>query len=259
MNNPLKEYLDFAVGLSEEAGRITRKYFRKHIEVEVKKDSSPVTVADRETEMCIRDAIARRYPGHGILGEEHGAKEADSPYRWIIDPIDGTKSFIHGIPLYTVLIALLENGEPVLGVIHNPPLGETAAAAAGMGCTFNGAPCRVGSAQTLAEARLQVTDPADLARRYPGFAGKLYAGVKLCRSWGDGYGYLLVASGRADIMMDPVLAAWDVAPLKVIITEAGGAFTDFSGRSHALGESAVAANRTLHREVLGLLGKQAAG
>ena len=249
----MKEYLDFAVGLSEEAGRITLSYFNKQIDVELKEDSSPVTVADRKTESLIREAIREKYPEHGILGEEFGAVETGSPYTWIIDPIDGTKSFIHGIPLYTVLIALLKNGEPSVGVIHNPPLGETAAAAVGMGCTLNGSTCRVSPTASLEQANVQVTDPADLMRRYPVFTGRLFERIRLCRSWGDGYGYLLVASGRVDAMLDPVLAPWDAAPLKVIISEAGGMMTDFSGRSKALCESAIAANERLHREIIGLL------
>ena len=253
MESQLKEYLDFAVDISKEAGRITLEYFGRNVDVQLKEDSSPVTVADRKTESFIRKAIRDKYPEHGILGEEFGAVETDSPYRWIIDPIDGTKSFIHGIPLYTVLIALLKNGEPSVGVIHNPPLGETAAAAVGMGCTFNGRTCRVSSTPSLDQANVQVTDPADLMRRHPVFTGRLFERIRLCRSWGDGYGYLLVASGMADAMLDPVLAPWDVAPLKVIISEAGGMMTDFAGRSKALCESAIAANEKLHREIIGLL------
>ncbi len=253
MEERLLEFLAFAKELSQEAGEITLKYFGRPVDVERKEDSSPVTVADRETESFIRESIRETYPDHGLLGEEHGEIVSKSRYRWIIDPIDGTKSFIHGIPLYTVLIALLEDDEPVVGVIHNPPLRQTAAAAAGMGCSLNGEPCRVSSVTDIEKARIQVTDPADLMQRYPAFARVLYENVAFCRTWGDGYGYLLVASGRADIMLDPVLSPWDVAPLKVIITEAGGRLTDFSGKSAALPESAVAANSELHSKLLKLL------
>lgn len=248
----LREFLAFATAISREAGKITLKYFRRQIEVERKADLSPVTVADRETESFIRKAIRETYPDHGLLGEEHGEVESTSGYKWIVDPIDGTKSFIHGIPLYTVLIALLKDGEPLVGVIHNPPLGETAAAAAGLGCTLNGKPCSVSPVAELKNARIQITDPADLMQRYPAFARTILEQAPFCRTWGDGYGYLLVASGRAEVMLDPVLSPWDVAPLKVIITEAGGKLTDFSGRSAALPESAVAANGELHAEVLRL-------
>ncbi len=153
----LREYLDFARDLSVEAGKITLKYFRKEFDIEFKKDKSPVTIADRETEHFIRKAILERYPDHGIVGEEHGSVESDSPFKWIIDPIDGTKSFIHGVPTYTVLIALVYNDEPCVGVIHNPMLEETAAAATGLGCTLNGKPCRVSTTKTLEEAWVQTT------------------------------------------------------------------------------------------------------
>lgn len=252
MENSINEYLDFAESLCKEAGKITLKYFRKQIDVELKEDSSPVTIADRETESFIRGAILEKYPAHSIIGEEHGAVETDSPYRWIIDPIDGTKSFIHGIPLYTELLALLKDGVPCVGVIHNPVLGETAAAATGLGCTLNGSPCGVSGVSALEDARVQVTDPADLMRRQPGFTRRLFDRARLCRSWGDGYGYLMVASGRADVMIDPIMNIWDIAPLKVVITEAGGVFTDFSGSADGLGESSIAANGDLHPVVIGL-------
>lgn len=253
MKERLGEYLDFARRLSEEAGKVTLNYFGKQIQVERKEDTSPVTIADKETERFIRKAIEETYPDHGILGEEHGEVVSKSPYKWIIDPIDGTKSFIHGIPLYTVLIALLREGEPVVGVIHNPPSGQTASAAAGLGCTLNGKRCGVSRVTGLGDARVQVTDPADLAQRYPKFAGRLFKEINFCRSWGDGYGYLMVASGMAEVMLDPILSPWDVAPLKVIITEAGGKMTDFAGRSPALCESAIAANEELHDKLLRLL------
>ncbi len=253
MAEPLNEYLEFATSLSKEAGRVTLEYFGKEIDIERKEDESPVTVADRETELFIRKAIQEKYPDHGILGEEFGEANAGSSYMWVLDPIDGTKSFIHGIPLYTVLIALLIDGEPVVGVIHNPPLRETAAAAAGLGCTFNGQRCTVSARAEMSEARVQVTDPADLMQRYPRFAGRLFESVKFSRTWGDGYGYLLVASGRAEIMIDPVLHPWDVAPLKVVVSEAGGLLSDFAGRSPKLAESAIASNEALHSRVLQML------
>ncbi|MBT3275111.1 MAG: inositol monophosphatase family protein [Spirochaetales bacterium] len=253
MDINLTEYLDFARNLSIEAGKITLKYFRKEYDVERKKDNSPVTVADRETEYFIRNAIIRRFPDHGIIGEEHGSVKSDSPFKWIIDPIDGTKSFIHGVPLYTVLIALVYEGEPCVGVIHNPMLEETAAAATRLGCTLNGEPCRVSKTKALEHAWIQTTDPAKLIQMEPGFAMRIMTRSGQCRTWADGYGYLLVASGRADVMIDPIVAIWDVAPLKVVITEAGGTFTDFQGESNGLGESAIATNGLLHKEVLTLI------
>jgi len=252
-NDKMNEYLEFARDLSVRAGEITMRYFRKDLAVEFKQDRSPVTVADRETETYIREAIQERYPDHGIIGEEQGRTESASPFTWVVDPIDGTKSFIHGIPLYTVLLALLYNGEPVAGVIHNPPLDETVYAAKGHGCFFNGAPCMIKQGPALKDAWVQVTDPADMARSHPEFTSRLLSKAGFCRTWADAYGYLLVATGRADVMIDPVLALWDVAPLQVVITEAGGRFTDFRGEDRALGASAIAAAPALHKEILGLL------
>ena len=253
----ITEYLEFARTLSIEAGKHTLRYFRKEFTIDTKADSSPVTVADRETETLISQAIQRRYPNHGIIGEEHGTVASDSPFQWVIDPIDGTKSFIRGIPLYTVLIALLYNGEPCVGVIHNPPLEETVYAATGSGCFFNGVKCSVSDASGLANSWVLITDPADLCRRNPDFGQRLLSKAGFCRTWADGYGYLLVATGRADAMIDPIVAVWDVAPLKVVITEAGGAFTDFSGKIKALGESAIASNGVLHPEILELIDSSA--
>ena len=249
----LIEYLDFAKQTAVEAGNHTLRYFRKEFEVHRKEDNSPVTIADRETETIITDAIRKSYPEHGILGEEHGSVESDSPFQWVIDPIDGTKSFVRGIPLYTVLIALLYRGKPCLGVIHNPPLVETVYAASGTGCFFNDSQCRVSKTDKLADAWVQITDPTDLIRRFPDFGGRTLQEAGFCRTWADGYGYLLVATGRADVMIDPIMAVWDIAPLKVIITEAGGTLTDFSGESNGLGENAIASNGILHDEILKLL------
>jgi fructose-1,6-bisphosphatase/inositol monophosphatase family enzyme len=135
-SNTLGDYLEFAKALAVEAGKVTLKYFRRNIVVEYKSDASPVTIADRETEQFMRSAVHQRYPQHGILGEENGETNPGAQWRWILDPIDGTQAFIHGVPLYTVLIALESSGESMLGVIHCPPLDETVAAAAGCGCTF---------------------------------------------------------------------------------------------------------------------------
>ena len=253
MEGNLTEYLEFARDLSIEAGKITLHYFRRGFEVETKPDNSPVTEADRETERFIRIEIAKRFPEHGILGEEHGALESDSPFKWIIDPIDGTKSYVRGIPLYTVLIALVYRDEPVVGIIHNPMLGETVAAAAGLGCSFNGMPCTVSDTNSLENAWIQTTDPITLLQKDPDFTTRILTRSGFCRTWADGYGYLLVATGRSDVMIDPILAVWDAAPLKVVITEAGGKITDFTGDSKGLGKSAIATNGLLHEEVMQLL------
>lgn len=249
-NIDLNEYLSFARELSVEASRHTLKYFRKSVEIMRKQDNSPVTIADRETEELMVSMIRERFPNHGIIGEEHGSVESNSPFQWVLDPIDGTKSFIRGIPLYTVLIALLYEGEPCVGVISNPPLEETVYAATGKGCFLNDSPCSVSTTENLSDAWVQVTDPAKLCQMYPDFGNRLFHRSGHCRTWADGYGYLLVATGRSDVMIDPIVALWDVAPLKVVIEEAGGSFSDFSGDKKALGENVIASNGRLHQELL---------
>jgi len=249
----IDQYLEFAVDTTVNAGKVTLEYFLKDIKVDRKKDQTPVTIADRECEQYIRSRIERTYPDHGVLGEENGASTSDSPFRWVIDPIDGTQSFIRGVPLYTVLLALEYNGVPILGVIHNPPLQETVSAANGSGSFYNGVSCKVSSTSTLNEAWVQVTDYADLDRRRPVFAKKLLKEAYSCRTWGDAYGYLLVATGRVDVMIDPIMNYWDIAPLKPIITEAGGIFTDLNGEDNPTGTSSIACNSMLHKEIMNLL------
>jgi histidinol phosphatase-like enzyme (inositol monophosphatase family) len=248
----LAEYLQFARELACAAGKVTLKYYRQKLTVEEKSDSSPVTIADRETEQFVRAEIRKRYPDHGLLGEEFGEENHGSPWRWVIDPIDGTQSFIHGAPLYTVLLALEFGGESVLGVIHNPPQDETVAAATGLGCTYNGVPCRVSHAGDLSKAWAQVTDYADLMRHRPQFCAALLAQVGFSRAWGDAYGYLMVATGRAEIMIDPVMSLWDYAPLKPIITEAGGQFSDLEGNPTIQNKNTLATNGLLHAQLLEL-------
>lgn len=248
-----KEYLSEATRIAVVAGAITLKHFRTKPEFEIKEDQTPVTKADRLTERYIRDEILKHFPKHTIVGEEYGTRKSDSPFQWLIDPIDGTKSFIHGVPLYTVLISLLYEDEPIIGVIHNPPSGETVAAALEIGCFHNDEPCKVGKVTSLSEARVQVTDYADLVTYRPEFSERLLRSSKSCRTWGDAYGYLLVATGRADVMIDPIMKSWDIAPLRPIIIEAGGVFSDLDGEDNPLGKSALAANPALHAEVLKLV------
>ncbi len=248
-----QEYLVFARKVSVEAGTITLKHFGKLTDVEMKSDDTPVTIADRQSEEYIRSEIQAKYPSHSIMGEEFKEKQTDSEFRWIIDPIDGTQSFIRGVPFYAVLLALEYQGRPIVGVIHIPPLNETVSAAKGVGCYYNGRPCHVSKTEGLSKAWVQVTDYADLKRRRPEFTNRLLGKSYSCRTWGDAYGYLLVATGRSDVMIDPIMALWDIAPLEPIITEAGGVFTDLDGNSTAMGESSLAANKNLHKEILELL------
>ncbi len=249
----LKNLLAFAEKVVIEAGEVTLEHFQKAIEIDRKTDDTPVTIADRKTEEYIRSRIEAEFPSHLILGEEGGESSGKSQYRWIIDPIDGTQSFIRGVPLYTVLLALELGGEPQVGVIHVPPLRETVSAASGVGAFHNGASCEVSSTEHLADAWVQVTDYADLSRRQPKFAQRLLAESYSCRAWGDAYGYLLVATGRVDVMIDPIMNIWDIAPLKPIIVESGGVFTNLDGGTNAMGTSSVACNSMLHKELMNLI------
>ncbi len=252
----------FAVATAREAGRITLRYFRGEFDVETKADDSPVTRADREAETLIRDAIAARFPEDGILGEEHGLVAGDGRRTWVVDPIDGTKSFIAGVPLYAVLIALVEGGfrgeeipisRVLTGVIHIPPLDETVSAARGCGAHWQTAgqarAARVSGCPALEGARITTSDFSGLRRREPDLARRVDADAGLSRTWGDAYGYLLVATGRMDAMIDPVISPWDIAPLPVIVEEAGGRYTTLAG-SAVLGTSAIATNGVIHDALL---------
>ncbi len=249
----LSELLVFAKHVAEDAGALTLEYFEESLDVEYKEDRTPVTIADRKAEELIRNRIQTEFPNHDILGEEFADKISDSKYRWVIDPIDGTKSFIRGVPLYSVLLALEYEKVPKLGVIHIPPLKETVYAAIGHGCKHNNKTCRVSETSSLSEASIHVTDCANLFRLRPSFAERILAGVESCRTWGDAYGYLLVATGRADVMIDPIMMRWDISPLMPIITEARGTFTDLDGNPNPVGDSALASNGLLHQKVLELL------
>lgn len=248
------ELHEFARQLAIEAGSITMRYFRKNITIEWKADRSPVTKADRETEQFIRSEIAKRYPAHSIIGEEFGSsEEKDAHIKWIIDPIDGTLPFIHGIPLYTILLAVFIDNTPSVGIIHNPPLDETVSAGTGIGCFYNRQPCLVSKTSKLSDAIVQFTDITHLMHLQPELTRNLSTRCRATRGWGDGYGYLLVASGRSDIMIDPVLNIWDIAPMLPIINEAGGKISDFTGATDAPGTSAIATNGLLHDQVMELL------
>jgi len=249
---PLRELLAVALEAAREGGRRTLAYFNAGAGVESKADGTPVTAADREAEATMRRIIARAFPDHGILGEEEGETAGSAPSRWIIDPLDGTRSFVRGVPLFGTLVGLEARGEPVVGVIHLPALDETIAAAHGEGCTWNGRPCRVSAVDRLADALLVVTDERS-ARARSGAYDRLAARTELQRTWADCYGYALVATGRAEVALDPVMNVWDCAALLPVVEEAGGRFTDWQGRRTIHGGEAVATNGVLHDAVLDVL------
>lgn len=256
----LNGLLEFAVALAKGAGEITLKYFRRQPETSLKADGSYVTVADREAEAYLRRQIAERFPDDGVLGEEEGEHAGRSGRRWIVDPIDGTFAFVHGVPFYGVLIALEIDGVPTVGVVNIPALNEVVAAATGLGCFFNGEPARTSNTASLADALLLATD-FRACDRY-GFvraAELLQARAKSSRTWGDCYGYVLVATGRADVMLDPVMNLWDCAPLLPIMEEAGGTFTDWNGVRTIAGGNSIATNGVLFDEVMSLVRNKDAG
>lgn len=247
----LKRLLDFAVDLAREAGEITLRHFRSSLVVERKADNSFVTVADLEVERYLRKSIEQKLPDDTILGEEEGEKSGTSNRRWIIDPIDGTYSFVHGVPLYALLIALEIEGTPVLGVANLPALNEIVYAASGLGCFWNGLHSRVSSTSTLSDALLLGTDFGICAQYGFGPAAEaLQNQANARRTWGDAYGHVLVATGRADIMLDPVLSVWDCAALLPILEEAGGTFTDWKGNRTIDGGNAISTNGVLFKEVI---------
>jgi histidinol-phosphatase len=221
--------------LAEEFARLggdhTLQYFRKGIDVIHKGDASPVTVADREAEWIIRQEILRRFPDHGVIGEEHGVVNEHARIKWILDPIDGTISFIHGIPLYTTLIGVLVDNEPVAGVIYAPAMQEMCVGSVQTGTFLNGNPVTVRPCSDLSEATLITTDRKNI-RKY-GFENniaELMKSVRVDRTWGDAYGHMMVATGRADIMFDPILNIWDAAALLPVLQGAGGHFVDVFGK-----------------------------
>ncbi len=231
---PLSDLLAVAIDAAYVGGRRTLAYFNTAIDVEIKADQSPVTRADREAEAVIREVIGRHYPSHSILGEEMGATSGSADYKWIIDPIDGTKTFIHGVPMYGVLIAVEVRGEASVGVIYMPAMDEMVSAGTGLGCRWNGRICGVSKVGSLKDATLLTTNTTSCQKRsdaYDTLVGK----TKLHRSWGDCYGYALVATGRADIMLDPQMNPWDCAPMLPILREAGGHFTNWQGEATIYG------------------------
>jgi histidinol phosphatase-like enzyme (inositol monophosphatase family) len=249
----LSELLDVATEAAYLAGKRTLAYFNAGVGVETKANDTPVTLADKEAERIIRERIARYFPGHAILGEEEGETPGSvANFRWIIDPLDGTKSFIHGVPLYGVLVAVEIRGRADVGVVYLPALDEMVTAATGLGCRWNGRPARVSSVSSLKEATLSTTSPLGCIKRSDAYE-KLAERTKLQRAWGDCYGYVLVATGRAEIMLDRRMNVWDCGPLLPILQEAGGRFTDWKGEATIWGGDAVATNGMLHDPVVEVL------
>ncbi|MFL6210301.1 MAG: inositol monophosphatase family protein [Pyrinomonadaceae bacterium] len=255
----LRELMEFAAHLARGAGEITLRYFRQPFTPERKADGSFVTVADRAAEKFLRAEIERRFPDDAILGEEEGERVGTSGRRWIIDPIDGTYSFVHGVPFYGVLLGLEIADEPLVGVVNIPALGELIKAARGQGCYLNDERAHVSATTVLAESLLLATDFGTCARYSFGAAAEeLQRRFGARRTWGDCYGHVLVATGRAECMLDAVMNIWDCAPLLPIVEEAGGTFTDWTGQRSIRGGNAISTNGALFAEVLQIINKHAA-
>jgi histidinol-phosphatase len=247
-------FLGFAIDAAWQAGQQTLAHFQTGVAVEQKADTSPVTIADRGAEELLRRLIESRFPDHTIVGEEFGETDRDSIYHWIIDPIDGTRSFVHGVPLYGVLIGLEVAGEMVVGVAHFPGLREMVAAAKGEGCRWNGRPAHVSNVSRLDQALVVYSDCADFAAYGQAEAwARLQRATHIQRGWGDCYGHCLVATGRAEVMLDPIMNAWDCAALLPILQEAGGTFTDWDGNATIYSGNAFSTNGTLFQQVLELV------
>ncbi len=236
-------------------GKVAISHYRSRLSVETKKDGSPVTAADKAAEQAAREWIEGRFPEDGIVGEEFGLTRPEAARQWIIDPIDGTKSFVRGVPLWGTLIAVVQAGQVLAGAAFCPAVDEMVAAAVGRGCWWNGVRCAVSTVGDLGKSTALTTDdlfPRNATRRerWADLAGR--SGV--ARTWGDCYGYLLVATGRAEAMVDDVVAPWDSAPLVPIIQEAGGVITDWTGHVTHTGDGVVATNAMLATEIRGVLG-----
>lgn len=252
----MKEFSVFARVLADESAKIIRSYFRTNVSIDLKTDNSPVTIADKKAEELMRELIMKHYPDHGILGEEHGVHNGAAEYQWILDPIDGTKSFICGALTFGTLIALMKNGQPVLGVINQPVLEEFL-----LGDNFkaelNGNPVHVRECSSLSEAVLLTTDHLNIEKYQDAENfNRLIHQVKLYRNWGDCYGYYLTATGFADIMIDPVMSVWDSMALIPIVRGAGGVITDYNGNDAIKGSSIIASTAGLHDQVIKILNPQ---
>ena len=258
----LQSRLQFAIQAAAAASEwILGFYQSTSLVVDRKRDTSPVTEADRGAERLLSAEIARAFPGDAILGEEYGETPGTSGYRWILDPVDGTKSFIHGVPLFGTLLGLEHAGECVVGVCRFPALDEVIYAATGQGAWWQKGrsapiPARVSHVSELADALFCITtisgwDRLGQRSRFD----RLCAAAGLTRGWGDCYGHILVATGRADVMIDPAMNAWDAAALLPILREAGGTFVDWAGQETIYSGNGLSVNGALRDKILTILGQ----
>jgi histidinol phosphatase-like enzyme (inositol monophosphatase family) len=259
MSDDVSARLTLALEIARAAGALTLEFFQQDsVRVERKHDDSPVTQADRQAELLMRERIAMAFPLDGIIGEEHGEVTGTSGYQWVLDPIDGTKSFIAGVPLYSVLVGVLRNDKSLIGVILVPGLDECVYAAKGEGAWWTkgeSAPRRakVSDRPSLADG-VFVTSQVDTfgARSAAEAYERLERAAYITRTWGDGYGYLLIATGRAEAMVDPIMNIWDAAAMQPVLEEAGGTFTDWQGKPRIDGGEGIGTNALVLDEVLAI-------
>lgn len=249
-------FVQLANALADAARPIAARYFRTPVAIDDKTDNSPVTIADREAETAMRDLLTRHVPEHGVLGEEHGAVRIDAEYVWVLDPIDGTKAFITGLPIFGTLVALLHRGKPVMGIIDQPILKERWLGVDGERSTFNGQPISVRACPSLANAYMYSTAPIMFPGAYEKPHETLTKKVKLFRWGGDCYAYGLLASGHVDLVVEASLKLYDFAALVPIIKGAGGLITDWRGGEldmNSDGSVLAAGDPAVHRAAMGVL------
>jgi histidinol phosphatase-like enzyme (inositol monophosphatase family) len=257
MSDDIQTRLNLALSAAREAGTSTLEHFRAaDLAVELKTDHSPVTIADRQAEKLLRERIFAAFPNDAVLGEELGESAGTSGFRWIVDPIDGTKSFIHGVPLYGTLVGVEHQAKPVLGVIYMPALDECVYAARGQGSWYQQGqsavrPARVSLRTPLGDSLVCSSDTLFPPARQDAYA-RLQRAARVSRTWGDCYGYLLVATGRAEVMIDPIMNVWDAAAVAPVVLEAGGTFTDWQGKPTIYGGEGIATNGKVLEEVLAI-------
>jgi myo-inositol-1(or 4)-monophosphatase len=249
----MKEFQKFAVHLAERSAEVIRPYFRTDFTVDSKGDASPVTIADKKAEEVMRELIMKEYPQHGIMGEEFGSHNPDAEYTWVLDPIDGTLSFVCGVAIFGTLIALLKNGQPILGII-NQPINREMVVGSEEETTFNGEKVKIRQCARLEDACLLCTDPY-LVMENQNFEAfeSLRHRVKFYRGLGDCYGYLLLVVGAVDIMIDPIMHPWDIMALIPVVRGAGGIITDFHGGDPVQADSIVATGPSIHSDVMSFL------
>jgi histidinol-phosphatase len=245
--------LDTAVELARAAGEVTLRWFRSAgLAVDRKADGTPVTAADRAAERFLREGLAEAFPGDGVLGEEEAPTASTTGRRWVLDPIDGTKAFTCGVPLYSNLLALEDEHGIAVGVVNLPALGETVWAGRGLGAHSDRGPARVSDVASLDGAFVMTSSVRTF---HPDQVAAFEAAGAHLRTWGDGYGYTLVATGRVAAMVDPVAEPYDLGPMPVLLSEAGGRFTDLDGRPGIEGGSGLGSNGAIHDELLALLAR----